>query len=87
MFVSKMLLATYGCIPAFDTYVCRGMEKTPTSRITENMLRYVYNFALSYKKDLLAEKARIEKQCGCEQPMMKLVDAYLWVKGQESKNK
>ena len=70
MFVSKMLLATYGCIPAFDQYVCKGMEKKPTSRITENMLRYVYNFALSYKKDLLAVPAlgiAVEMYSGAEE--------------------
>jgi len=87
MFVSKLLLATYGCIPAFDQYVCQGMGRSISSQINEKTLRYVYDFARLNKKDLLAEKARIEKQCGCEQPMMKLVDAYLWVKGQESKNK
>ena len=87
MFVSKVLLATYGCIPAFHTYVCKGMRRSISSQINEKTLRYVYDFARLNKKDLLAEKARIEKQCGCEQPMMKLVDAYLWVKGQESKNK
>ena len=26
LFVSKLLLATYGCIPAFDTYVCKVCE-------------------------------------------------------------
>ena len=87
MFVSKVLLATYGCIPAFDTYVCQGMGRSISSQINEKTLCYVYDFARLNEKDLLAEKARIEKQCGCEQPMMKLVDAYLWVKGQESKDK
>ena len=57
MFVSKLLLATYGCIPAFDQYVCKGMETNPSSRKIEKTLRYVYDFARLNKKDLLAVHA------------------------------
>ncbi|MGI5173670.1 hypothetical protein H0R92_08725 [Treponema sp. OMZ 840] len=87
MFVSKLLLATYACIPAFDSFVCKSMGRSSSSQINENTLRYVYNFASLNEKDLLAKKERIEKECGCEQPMMKLVDAYLWIKGQKAKEK
>ena len=57
MFVSKLLLATYGCIPAFDQYVCQGMGRSISSQINEKTLRYVYDFARLNKKDLLAVPA------------------------------
>ena len=57
MFVSKLLLATYGCIPAFDTYVCKGMGRSISFQINEKTLHYVYDFARLNKKDLLAVPA------------------------------
>ena len=57
MFVSKVLLATYGCIPAFDTYVCKGIRRSISSQINEKTLCYVYDFARLNEKGLLAVPA------------------------------
>jgi hypothetical protein len=74
--VTKVILGTLGCLPAFDDYFEKGFKNTRfkyskvDSKVIEELLRFSQdNFA-----DLRAEQLKIENTCCTRYPFMKLVD-------------
>lgn len=73
--IGKILLGTFGCMPAFDTHFCKtAKEVFKLKTITiENCIEKVLEFAIDNKSELVA------LQNGY--PIMKIVDMAFWEYG------
>lgn len=77
--ITKILLGTLGCVPAYDRYYIQSVKKHHISGGTFNR-KSVYSVAKFYCDHLDAfEKLRHElNKCGVEYPPMKLMDMCFW---------
>lgn len=77
--VTKILLGTLGCVPAFDRYYVNSVKKNHVSTGVFNK-KSVRNIAKFYCDNLDAfENLRHElSKCGIEYPPMKLMDMCFW---------
>ena len=77
--VTKILLGTLGCVPAFDRYYINSVKKNHISKglFSRNSVRSVAKF---YTDNLETfENLRHElSECGVEYPPMKLMDMCFW---------
>lgn len=77
--VTKILLGTLGCIPAYDRYFVIGLGKYHISpkTVTVKGLRELVNFYTKNKSefDSLKKKVRVGRH---PYPTMKLIDMYFW---------
>ena len=87
--ITKILLGTVGCIPAYDTYLQEGLkisEIDHSNLTSDNVEECVADLLEFFKVHMPAEvyKTTYEK----DYPIMKLLDMYFWKIGEESsKNK
>ena len=91
--VTKVMLGTTGCIPAFDNYVEAAMKdidglsyslKASKRRSTIKSL-WKYYFGNIHEFEAVSEMLRTEGHP--DYPPMKLLDMYLWTKGKMLKRK
>lgn len=77
--ITKILLGTLGCVPAYDRYYVKSVKKYHISSGTYNR-NSVYCVAKFYCNNLDEfEKLRHEiNKCGIEYPPMKLMDMCFW---------
>ncbi len=84
--VTKVLLGTIGCFPAWDTFFDKGYKhsgfKVP-SRMTSAFVEQVGSFCRANLQEFQTEQTRIELAQGMHYPMMKLVDMYFHQVGLE----
>ena len=89
--VTKVLLGTFGCLPAFDRFFNRGWEdagfkpKTPTLKAW--FFQQVFDFCRENLVELREEQAQVERGVygvGMRYPLMKLVDMYFFQTGYEA---
>ena len=85
--VTKVLLGTFGCFPACDTFFIDGFRdggykySYPNSNFVDQILLVCReNLAL-----LRHEQTAIERASGIRYPLMKLVDMHFWQTGYERK--
>jgi hypothetical protein len=85
--VTKVLLGTFGCLPACDTYFIDGYRaggykySYPNGNFVDGVLRVCReNLPL-----LREEQTAIERASGIHYPLMKLVDMHFWQTGYERK--
>ncbi len=81
--VSKIILGTIGCFPALDRnfkYAFGISDANNKSHFVPKTIKRVYNFVLNKKSEI--ESAIKEVDC-MELPIMKAVDMYYFIKGQE----
>jgi len=95
--VTKVLLGTMGCIPAYDTLFMHGVRywnqhlsennkpKFP-AKFGRNSFLGLVKFCSSFKKELLEAQKYIQKQ-GISYPIMKLADMYFWSLGYQLSEK
>jgi hypothetical protein len=84
--VTKIILGTFGCLPACDQYFIDGFKKERfnySSSLNRAFVEQVLGFCQSNLPDLQEEQARIERASGFHYPLMKLVDMYFWQIGYE----
>ena len=77
--LTKVVLGTCGCFPAWDTYFHEGYKHcgfSPPSRLTPTFIQEILQFCLNHLSDLQTEQSRIEHAYGMRYPLMKLVDMY-----------
>ena len=77
--ITKILLGTLGCVPAFDTYLIETLRKYNFSRksYSRESIKEIANYYLANKDEF--EKLRFEmSECGTTYPPMKLMDMCLW---------
>jgi hypothetical protein len=83
--VTKVLLGTFGCLPACDTYFKIGFKRAgfPYSSVNAHFLQRLLHFATDNLGALREEQRRIQTTSGICYPLMKLVDMYFWQIGGE----
>lgn len=83
--VTKIMLGTLGCIPAYDRYFIEGMRAKGLrhSRLTHNTFLPVVDFYKRNQGDFDSAQQSIRHRSGISYPAMKLVDMYFWQIGFE----
>jgi hypothetical protein len=78
--VTKVILGTFGCLPACDRYFINGFKtagfrySSPNTKFIEQVL----HFCIDNLPELREEQGRIERIGGIRYPLMKLADMYFW---------
>lgn len=89
--MTKILLGTLGCIPAYDRYFIEGLRSKGLShsRLSKDNFQSVVEFYNLNRADFDSVQQSIKCTSGIYYPTMKLVDMYFWQIGFEknSKNK
>lgn len=78
--LSKILLGTIGCVPAFDRYFILGLkeEGIKFSRFDENSLKQLFAFAVHSKDEIQEFQNKVYKKLRLYYPVMKILDMYFW---------
>jgi len=88
--ITKVLLGTLCCTPAYDTYFKNGCSKkkvTPHSNFTEESFLSVIAFYKKNKKKFDSSCKKIFKQPRLNYPAMKIIDLYFWQLGKPKDKK
>lgn len=88
--VTKILLGTLGCIPAYDIYFVRGLqyEALDTKLTSNNFIKIVKFYQQNKDAFDAAQKKILESDdTAVQYPIMKLIDMYFWNMGMESVRK
>lgn len=82
--LTKILLGTLGCVPAFDTNFIQGLRRMqimPRKYARETFLG-IAEFYEKHQSEF-AEADTMLRETGCVYPQMKLVDMYFWQIGKK----
>jgi hypothetical protein len=85
--LTKVVLGTVGCVPAWDSYFHRGYRHcgfSPPSCLTVRFIEEVLQFCLSHLSEFQDEQGRIEREQSMLYPLMKLEDMYFHQIGLET---
>ena len=84
---TKIILGTYGSIPAYDRYFREGLRATKGHGFilaySENSVVKLFEFAKENRQELKDIRQELTSKYGVEYPYMKLIDMYLWQRGYE----
>ena len=86
--VTKILMGTLGCTPAFDRFFIEGCKKKkvrPYSNFSKNSIKALINFYQDYSGTFESINEKIKKYSGISYPPMKLVDMFFWSVGRNKK--
>jgi hypothetical protein len=79
--VTKVLLGTVSCTPAFDTFVRNALRRRHMrQQFSEQGMRQIYAFYRNHLEEFTQMQKRL-KGMGYDFPPMKLVDMALWIEG------
>jgi hypothetical protein len=83
--ITKVILGTFGCLPACDRYFINGFkgEGGQYSYLNGKFVKRILGFCQEHLAELQKEQASIEQSGGFHYPLMKLVDMYFWQLGYE----
>ena len=83
--VSKIILGTFGSLPACDRYFIDGFKKCdlPFSSLNQQFIQRISDFCTSNHDELSEMQTEIQELTGFRYPMMKLADMYFWQIGYE----
>lgn len=83
--ITKVILGTFGCLPACDRYFIDGFksEGFKYACLNDKFVGRVLKFCREHLRELRKEQAAIEQSGGIRYPLMKLVDMYFWQIGCE----
>jgi hypothetical protein len=83
--VTKVILGTFGCLPACDRYFINGFKDTgfSYSYLNGRFIERILEFSRINISKLREEQTRIKVNGGMHYPLMKLVDMYFWQIGFE----
>lgn len=81
--ISKIILGTLGCSPAFDRYFNDGVKKYNFSFTSFSNKNFdeIFDFVEKYKPELLKLQSELKSSQGLHYPLLKLVDIYFWHEG------
>lgn len=84
--MTKVLLGTFGCLPACDQYFVAGFRSAGLgySYLNPGFVKKLLAFSQEHLDDLRREQAAIRDHSGSHYPLMKLVDMYFWQLGYEA---
>jgi len=87
--ITKVVLGTFGCLPACDRYFIDGFksEGFKYTSLNDKFVDCIRTFCRTNLAELRREQAIIEKSSQLPYPLMKLVDMYFWQIGYEQDKK
>jgi hypothetical protein len=85
--ISKIILGTLGCLPAFDRYFNIGIFSKHYSKIDNKTLEEIWRIANEKNSEIESVQEWIRQQTGTLYPPMKIIDMYFWQLGIEKKTK
>jgi len=82
--ISKILLGTFGCLPACDRFFIDGFKECGNkfSNLNLQFIQLISDFCKSNIDELIEVQNEIKDSTGFHYPMMKLVDMYYWQIGE-----
>ena len=86
--VTKILLGTLGCIPAYDRYFIDGMRKSGIrySKLSISNLRSIVEYYKTNHAGFIRAQKDIYSKTNIRYPAMKLMDMYFWEIGFQANN-
>ena len=83
--VSKILLGTLACTPAYDGFVREGLhaDGIKYSYLNKRHILALWRFCNDHDREFRHVQRRIREN-GVKYPVMKLVDMYFWIRGQRA---
>lgn len=83
--ISKIILGTLACVPAYDRYFLMGMKHYGIKHrlFNEGSLLVLFAFIEQNQPALTKSQHEIHKQTGNHYPFMKLLDMFFWQTGYE----
>lgn len=86
--VTKILLGSLGCVPAYDRYFINGLrlKGLKYSKLTRTNFLSVVDFYNKNKQEFDSSQKEIYSRSSIKYPTMKLVDMYFWEIGFEADN-
>lgn len=78
--VTKIILGTLGCIPAYDRYFIDGMRKSGISysKLSKSNLKSIAEYYKKHQTEFDRAQQVIYEKSNIHYPAMKLVDMYFW---------
>jgi len=78
--VTKILLGTFGCLPACDTYFVKGVRSAGIqySSLNRVFIERILRFCKDHREALREEQRIIKKSSGVFYLLMKLIGMYFW---------
>jgi hypothetical protein len=86
--VTKIMLGTLACIPAYDRYFIDGMRSLGInySKLSKKNFKAVVDYYKENETEFLKAQKKIHEKSGINYPAMKLVDMYFWEIGFQTDN-
>jgi len=87
--LSKIMLGTLGCVPAYDRYFIDGLKemKMEHTGFNEASLNELFNFIDKNKKEIDQVQKLITAKTQRHYPLMKILDMYFWQIGYDKDRK
>lgn len=87
--LSKIMLGTLACVPAYDRYFIDGLKEMKMKHYTfsKDSLIEILEFANDNKQDIKAAQKLIKIKTGNHYPIMKIIDMYFWQIGYDKELK
>ena len=78
--VSKIMLGTLGCVPAYDRYFMEGLKemKMQHTGFNESSLKELFNFIDNNKNEIRQAQNIILSKTERHYPLMKILDMFFW---------
>lgn len=78
--LSKIILGTLGCVPAYDRYFIVGLKEMKMKHIgfNEASLNELFNFIDDNKNEIDQAQKLIKTETQRHYPLMKILDMYFW---------
>ena len=78
--LSKIMLGTFGCVPAYDRYFIDGLKEMNIEHTGFNLysLNELFNFIDSNKMEIESVQKFINTKTQKHYPLMKILDMYFW---------
>lgn len=79
---SKIMLATLGCVPAYDRYFVAGARaRSIPGRFNENSLNAIWRHVEERASEYEHARLSVERRLKCEIPLMRIVDMHFFTIG------
>ena len=78
--LSKIMLGTLGCVPAYDRYFIDGLKEMNMQHTSfeAESLHEIFTFIETNKTELIATQKLILAKTNTHYPLMKIIDIYFW---------
>lgn len=86
--LSKIMLGSLGCVPAYDRYFISGLKKVGLNYSTFELksLHELMDFIAEHESEILGAQEWIKGKTLKHYPLMKIIDMYFWQIGFDQEN-